>query len=122
MILKAGLISDDSVFAAVLSSCFTEERTYFPVFSLLRMTRPDWEFEVYKRATSINRVNLDILFCKLEDYAILAPLRDQINSDLVAIESYQDINKYYSHRFPDSSLKVSSENYLSGFIKAKNLF
>ena len=120
MILKAGLISDDSVFAAVLSSYFTEERTYFPVFSLPRMTRPDWEFEVYKRATSINRVNLDILFCKLEDYAILAPLRDQINSDLVAIESYQDINKYYSHRFPDSSLKVSSENYLSGFIKAKD--
>ena len=115
-ILKAGLISDDSVFAAVLSSCFSEERTYFPVFSLPRMTRPDWEFEVNKRATSINRVDLDILFCKLEDYATLAPLqidlsirlqlgqpmplilRDQINTDLVTIESYQDITKYFTHR------------------------
>ena len=84
------------------------------------MTRPDWEFEVNKRATSINRVDLDILFCKLEDYATLAPLRDQINTDLVTIESYQDITKYFTHRFPNSSLKVSRENYLSGFIKAKN--
>lgn len=111
-ILKTGLISDDSVFAAVLSSCFTEERTYFPVFSLPRMTRPDWEVEVNKRATSINRVDLDILFSKPEDYATLAPLRDRINTDLVAIESYQDITKYFSHRFPNSSLKVSHENYL----------
>ncbi len=111
-ILKAGLISDDPVFAAVLSSCFTEERTYFPVFSLPRMTRPDWEVEVNKRATSINRVDLDILFCKPEDYATLAPLRDRINTDLVAIESHQDITKYFSHRFPNSSLKVSRENYL----------
>ena len=119
-ILKAGLISDDPVFAAVLSSCFSEERTYFPVFSLPRMTRPDWEFEINKRVTSINRVDLDILFCKPEDYATLAPLRDHINTDLVVIESYQDITKYFTHRFPNSSIKVSRENYLSGFIKAKD--
>ena len=118
-ILKAGLISDDPAFAAVLSSCFTEERTYFPVFSLPRMTRPDWEFEIYKRATSINRIHLDILFCKAEDYATLAPLRNRINIDLVPIESYRDINKCFSHRFTDSPLKVSYENYLSGFIKAR---
>ena len=118
-ILKAGLISDDSVFAAVLSSCFTEERTYFPVFSLPQMMRPDWEVEVNKRAASIDRVDLDILFCKPEDYATLAPLRDRINTDLVPIENYRDINKYFSHRFTDSPLKVSYENYLSGFIKAR---
>ncbi len=118
-ILKAGLISDAPVFAAVLSSCFSEERTYFPVFSLPRMTRPDWELEIYKRATSINRIHLDILFCKAEDYATLAPLRNRINIDLVPIESYRDINKYFSHRFTDSPLKVSNENYLSGFIKAR---
>ena len=118
-ILKTGLISDDPVFAAVLSSCFSEERTYFPVFSLPRMTRPDWEVEVNKRAISINRIHLDILFCKAEDYAILAPLRNRINIDLVPIESYRDINKFFSHRFTDSPLKVSYENYLSGFIKAR---
>ena len=118
-ILKAGLISDDSVFAAVLSSCFTEERTYFLVFSLPRMTRPDWELEIYKRATSINRIHLDILFCKAEIMPALAPLRNRINIDLVPIKSYRDINNYFSHRFTDSPLKVSYENYLSGFIKAR---
>ena len=118
-ILKTGLISDDPVFAAVLSSCFSEKRTYFPVFSLPRLTRPDWEVEVNKRATSINRIHLDILFCKAEDYATLAPLRNRINIDLVPIENYRDINKYFSHRFTDSPLKVSYENYLSGLIKAR---
>ena len=117
--LKIGLISDDSMFAAVLSSYVSADGLYFPVFSLPRMTRNDWEFEVHKRATSINRIHLEILFCKSEDYPVLAPLRDQVNTNLVPIVDYDEIKMYCSHELLERCLRVSPENYLSGFIKAK---
>ena len=118
-ILNVGLISDDSVFGAELSSYFIEDRKYFPVLSLPRMTRIDWEFEVSKRATSINRVQLDLLFCKSADYAMLAPLRNQINTDIVAIETARDIFRYIPQEFPDVSLKIARDDYLYGLITAK---
>lgn len=118
-ILKAGIITEDSVFAAELSSYFIEDSKYLPVISLPRLARPDWELEVLKRAISINRIHLDVLFCKLEDYAALAPLRDQINTDMVAIEEPCHIIRYYPIAVPIGSLKTARNDYLSGLIQAK---
>ena len=117
-IFNAGIISDDSVFAAELSSYFVQDRKYFPVFSLPRLARPDWELEVSKRATSINRIHLDVLFCKPDDYAMLAPFRDQVNADIAAIDAPQDISRYLSHAAPNTSLIITRDEYLSGLIKA----
>ncbi len=65
-ILKAGIITEDSVFAAELSSYFIEDSKYLPVISLPRLARPDWELEVLKRAISINRIHLDVLSANLK--------------------------------------------------------
>jgi hypothetical protein len=118
-IIPYALITDDPVFASVISTYFNEENKYFPVFSLPRMTRIDWEFEVGKRIVSINRLKLHALLCKYEDYGLLAPLRDKLNCPLYALQTSEEVKRFIQFNFPSNYIDFPHEQYREGLIQAK---
>jgi len=114
-----GLITDDPVFAAILSTYCHNEGKYFPIISLPRMSRDDWEIEVQKRVITINRARFEHLFCKAEDYGILAPLRSSINVDLVPLQQPEEISTHMDLELPQDILEIHRDDYLAGLNEAK---
>ena len=120
MFIKYGLITDDSIWGTALSSYFQEENKYFPIISIPRMNRNDWQDEVYKRFLGIIRTDVEIFFCKGEDYGLLAPLRSIIKQTLIPLKYYYDVFKFIQFQTPKETLIVNELDYLPGLLKAKS--
>jgi hypothetical protein len=118
-LLKFGLISDDYLFASIMSSYFQEDKKYFPIFSLPRMVRNDWEIEVFKRGVSIKRSQIDLLFCKYDDYGLLAPLRNFLGMDLIPLKKPIDMTSIIDINLPKETINVNEKDYLVGLLKSK---
>jgi len=112
--IRPGLITDDPVFAAIISSFFNRRNNYFPVFSLPRMARNDWEIDVLKRVVSIKRARVNILFCKKTDYGLLAPLRTMAGMDLIALEQPEEVTIVLPIALSNKRILVAPNNYLLG--------
>ena len=117
--LEYGLISDDHLFASVMSSYFQEDKKYFPIFSLPRMFRNDWEIEVVKRGVSIKRSEIELLFCKDSDYELLAPLRSFLGMDLILLKEPKDVVSIIDIDLPKETININENDYLVGLLQAK---
>ena len=113
-----GVITDDPRFAAELCSYFGREEQYFPILSLPRMERDDWEFEVNRRIYAIGRSGVKTIVCRSEDYGLLAPLRSKMTARILPIGVPEDIRKFLQGRFPSDYLEVFRNDYREGLIRA----
>lgn len=114
------VITDDTFFAASLSSYYAKRGLFFPVISMPRMNRPDWESEVLKRTNCLNRLNIKTLFCKGKDFGLLAPVRKYVNADVIPLEKTQDLSKFQSLKLNHNKLFVNKSDYFLGLILALN--
>lgn len=117
-IIKYGILTDDSRFAMLVSSYLSENNSYVPIISLPRMNRDDWENEVIKRTTAINRLDILILFCKSKDYGILAPFRKYSKVEIIPIKKPKNINKFINLNEKEKYLVNANSDYLLNYIKA----
>jgi|GEM_PF-3181830 len=118
-ILEYGLISDDPLFASIMSSYFQVDG-YFPIFSLPRMVRHDWEIEVLKRSVAIRRSGAKLVFCEMKDYGLLAPLRTQSGMDFIPLEKPSDALSILEIDIPRQALEINEKDYLPGLLFARN--
>ncbi|MHC4394331.1 MAG: hypothetical protein ACYS1A_01625 [Planctomycetota bacterium] len=117
--LEYGLITDDPLFASVMSSYFQGEG-YFPIFSLPRMARNDWEIEVWKRAVAIRRSGAKLVFCQMKDYGLLAPLRNESGMDFFALENPSEALSIAEIDIPKQALELNEKDYFLGLLSARN--
>lgn len=114
------IITDDTFFAAALSSYLYNENVYVPVISMPRMNRNDWESEVLKRVDCVNRFNFKAIFCREKDYKVLAPFRKYCKVLLIAFNNAKQITRYINiedlHGKEDCLIK--KQDYCSGLIEA----
>ena len=115
---KYGLITDDSIWAAILSSYFQDNKCYFPIISLPRMQRPDWQVEVYKRVIGINRSGAEVFFIKEEDCRILQPLWDKLEQKLIPLKEPEEALNYIQLKTPREIIEVNRTNQITGLLKA----
>lgn len=113
---KHALITDDAIFGSIVSSYFYKQNYYFPIISVPRMGRNDWSSEVFKRVTSINRARFKTIFCKWNDYELLAPLRSKLNVELIPIKTVKELHKFSDFTFPTKKLYHQKKDYLNGLI------
>jgi hypothetical protein len=116
--LEYGLISDDPLFASEMSSYFPSKE-YFPIFSIPRMVRNDWEIEVLKRAVAIHRSGARLVFCQKKDYGLLAPLRTQSGMDFIALDNPNEALSIIELDVPKQTLEVNEKDYLSGLLASR---
>lgn len=114
-----GLITDDPIWSAIISSYIIDDKKYFPIITMPRMNRNDWEEEVFKRVVGINRTKIEILFCKSEDYGLLAPLRSKIKIRLIPLRKPENISDYINIKIPAEEIIISETDYLYGLLEAK---
>ncbi len=113
------VITDDPYFASAISSYLFQKDQYFPVLSMPRMNRPDWESEVLKRTSCINRFNIKGIFCKGKDYKVLAPFRKYFNGDVIPINKPKKLTKFVDVNISlKTQLFINKKNYLKGLIEA----
>ena len=118
-VIEFGLISDDPIFASIMSSYFNVDHKYFPIFSLPRMIRNDWEIEVVKRGIAVKRSMIKLLFCKESDYALLAPLRSFLGMELLALKEPFEVTSIIDVDLPKETINVNKKYYIEGLLEAK---